>query len=68
MSAGMMILENEVKAVRRLIDFTDKIESLRQAEQEASERGDISKAMAAFTERIAIIAAGPGGSQALAMA
>ena len=68
MSIGMKIFEEAVKNTRSLIAYHSKIEELRQAETEANEAGDIGAAMAAFAQRITIIAAGPGANLAQAVA
>jgi len=64
----LRILDTTQRTIKTIADFTARVEVLREAEAKAERAGDIEAAMTAFKQRVAIILAGPGASQATAWA
>jgi predicted aminopeptidase len=62
MVSGFKVLETAVTSTRRIAEYTEKVEALRRAEHEAERKGDFRAALAAYTERVATIMAGPSAS------
>ena len=68
MKTGIKLLEQTENTIRAIASFSARIEALYDAEAKAEREGNIEAAMTAFTERMQIILAGPGASQATAWA
>ena len=68
MKIGIAILQQAEDTIKTIAAFHDRVQNLYETEARAEREGNIEAAMTAFTERMQIILAGPGASQATAWA
>ena len=68
MKIGIAILQQAEDTIKTIAAFHDRVQNLYETEAKAERAGDIEAAMTAFKQRVAIILAGPGASQATAWA